>query len=435
MSTHSYASSPHMASMKKSPSHEGYSSESESKMQSSLPGAKRRASRAGTRSVTTLTAAQLERKRANDREAQRAIRQRTKDHIENLERQIADLTAQQDTGNQSKLVELMQRNEELEQENTALKARLSHAVAALGCADSSGGALVGRRFLFKPCGGGSVPIGCVWPLSPPVLSSPHSFSPNLKFISLQAARPLPWDRERVGSPKSCADNRFAFAGNILGSGDSGMLTSGGVPSPTDRIQILSQPRPSSTPTARSVPSIANPAPTVSQPDQWQPQHTGYSTTASSPLEASVLSDISGPPDTVRWSPHPHSHQHPTSLPVPDSPLHAVDSHLPYSYVLDTSGRPMQYQMESQPMVSQPMSGYGTPTSNPSPHPPEFQRHLTIQLATAQQPQYSSYSTHGHHGYLPTSTHPGEMAMMPQPMMGEQGHIMYHMNPNMKSEQH
>lgn len=225
-----------------------------------------------------------------------------------------------------------------------------------------------------------------------------------------------------------------------------MLTPGGVPSPTDRIQILSQPRPSSTPTARSVPSITNPAPTVSQPDQWQPQHTGYSTAASSPLEASsVLSDISGPPDTVRWSPHPHSHQHPTSLSVPDSPLHAVDSsHLPYSYVLDTSGRPIQYQMESQPMVSQPMvsqpmvsqpmSGYGTPTSNPSPHPPEFQRHLTLQLATAQQPQYS-YTTHSHQGYLPTSTHPGEMAMMPQPMMGEQGHIMYHMNPNMKAEQH
>ena len=142
MSSHSYASSPHMASMKKSPSHEGYSSESESKMQSSLPGAKRRASRAGTRSVTTLTAAQLERKRANDREAQRAIRQRTKDHIESLERQIAELTAQQDTSNQGKLVELMQRNEELEQENTLLKTRLSH-IAALGCADSSGGALIG----------------------------------------------------------------------------------------------------------------------------------------------------------------------------------------------------------------------------------------------------------------------------------------------------
>lgn len=425
-----------MASVKKSPSHEGYSSESESKMQSSLPGAKRRASRAGTRSVTTLTAAQLERKRANDREAQRAIRQRTKDHIENLERQITELTAQQDTSNQSKLIELMQRNEELEQENTVLKTRLNHAAAAFGCADSSGGALV-SDFSSSPVRRLRAHWLCV--ARKPTAAFPFSpilFPPNLKFISFRAARPLPWDRERVGGPKSCADNPFAFAGSILGSGDSGMLTPGGVPSPTDRIQILSQPRPSSTPTARSVPSIANPAPTVSQPDQWQPQHTGYSTAASSPLEASsVLSDISGPPDTVRWSPHPHSHQHSTSLPVPDSPLHAVDSsHLPYSYVLDTSGRPMQYQMESQPMVSQSMSGYGTPTSNPSPHPPEFHRHLTLQLATAQQPQYS-YTTHSHQGYLPTSTHPGEMAMMPQPMMGEQGHIMYHMNPNMKTEQH
>src|ERR1700733_2929750 len=55
------------------------------------PASKRRASRAGTRSVATLTAAQLERKRANDREAQRAIRQRTRDYIDQLEKQVADL--------------------------------------------------------------------------------------------------------------------------------------------------------------------------------------------------------------------------------------------------------------------------------------------------------------------------------------------------------
>ncbi|EMC97602.1 hypothetical protein BAUCODRAFT_459355 [Baudoinia panamericana UAMH 10762] len=40
--------------------------------------AMRRAPKAGTRSLVTLTAAQQERKRANDREAQRAVRQRTK---------------------------------------------------------------------------------------------------------------------------------------------------------------------------------------------------------------------------------------------------------------------------------------------------------------------------------------------------------------------
>ena len=93
------------------------------------PGAKRRPSRAGTRSVSTLTAAQLERKRANDREAQRAIRQRTKEHIENLERRIAELTATNETG--AKLMAALKRNEELEQENAILRSRLNHAVAAM----------------------------------------------------------------------------------------------------------------------------------------------------------------------------------------------------------------------------------------------------------------------------------------------------------------
>jgi hypothetical protein len=43
------------------------------------------------RSVSSLSATQLERKRANDREAQRLIRQRTKDRIDGLEKQITEL--------------------------------------------------------------------------------------------------------------------------------------------------------------------------------------------------------------------------------------------------------------------------------------------------------------------------------------------------------
>jgi hypothetical protein len=89
---------------------------------SNTPGAKRRPSRAGTRSVTTLTAAQLERKRANDREAQRAIRQRTKDHIESLERRIAELTADKDFN--AKLAEALNRVEDLQRENAMLRTRL-----------------------------------------------------------------------------------------------------------------------------------------------------------------------------------------------------------------------------------------------------------------------------------------------------------------------
>jgi len=51
-----------------SPMSMGQSISLENKPKNSTPGAKRRPSRAGTRSVATLTTAQLERKRANDRE-------------------------------------------------------------------------------------------------------------------------------------------------------------------------------------------------------------------------------------------------------------------------------------------------------------------------------------------------------------------------------
>lgn len=101
----------------------------ESKAKQTPSSAKKRPSRAGTRSVSTLTAAQLERKRANDREAQRAIRQRTKDHIEALESQIRELAATSDAN--GKLMQAMQRNQELEQENALLRSRLNSAVTTM----------------------------------------------------------------------------------------------------------------------------------------------------------------------------------------------------------------------------------------------------------------------------------------------------------------
>lgn len=97
------------------------SSESESKAPSSSSG-KKRASRAGTRSVTTLTAAQLERKRANDRDAQRAIRKRTKDHIDSLEHRVNELTMNAEALERMNAA-LVARNRELEQENLFLRGR------------------------------------------------------------------------------------------------------------------------------------------------------------------------------------------------------------------------------------------------------------------------------------------------------------------------
>ena len=80
---------------------------------------RRRTARAGTRSVTTLSTAQLERKRANDREAQRAIRQRTKSHIDELERKNAELSRTDE-----KLNSVLQRNAVLESENAFLRSQL-----------------------------------------------------------------------------------------------------------------------------------------------------------------------------------------------------------------------------------------------------------------------------------------------------------------------
>jgi TolA-binding protein len=85
---------------------------------------KKRASRAGTRSVSTLSATQLERKRANDRESQRALRQKTRDHIDGLERTISELRDSQDKRDKIVLA-LKQRNRELEEENSYLRLGLS----------------------------------------------------------------------------------------------------------------------------------------------------------------------------------------------------------------------------------------------------------------------------------------------------------------------
>ncbi|KAF7177947.1 hypothetical protein CNMCM7691_006433 [Aspergillus felis] len=84
------------------------------------PATKKRESRAGTRKVTTLSAEQLARKRANDREAQRTIRQRTKEHIERLQNQVAELQAKN-----QQFDDVMRRNAALEHEIKGLRQQLA----------------------------------------------------------------------------------------------------------------------------------------------------------------------------------------------------------------------------------------------------------------------------------------------------------------------
>ncbi|KAJ4222864.1 hypothetical protein NW757_014387, partial [Fusarium falciforme] len=73
-----------------------------------------------TRGVRTLTPSQLARKRANDREAQRAIRARTKGHIEWLERELKSEQSRDQT-----VQELLRRNKALEDELNRLKENMA----------------------------------------------------------------------------------------------------------------------------------------------------------------------------------------------------------------------------------------------------------------------------------------------------------------------
>jgi hypothetical protein len=82
---------------------------------------------ASKKSVSTLSDTQLERKRANDREAQRIIRQRTREHIENLERQVAELgEAKEQLGKlERQVAELSEVNGQLGKANSGFKAQIA----------------------------------------------------------------------------------------------------------------------------------------------------------------------------------------------------------------------------------------------------------------------------------------------------------------------
>lgn len=89
---------------------------------------KRRPSGPGSRGVANLNPDQLAKKRANDREAQRAIRERTRNQIESLERKIRELTAQQPYQD---LQHVIRQKEMVEAENEEIKKRLNSVVSIL----------------------------------------------------------------------------------------------------------------------------------------------------------------------------------------------------------------------------------------------------------------------------------------------------------------
>ncbi|KAG0645678.1 hypothetical protein D0Z07_8749 [Hyphodiscus hymeniophilus] len=82
---------------------------------------RKKGARGGKRSVTHLSKAQLARKRANDREAQRNIRQRTKEYIESLELKVKELERGSRDGSMERA---LARNRELEAEIEKLRSQV-----------------------------------------------------------------------------------------------------------------------------------------------------------------------------------------------------------------------------------------------------------------------------------------------------------------------
>lgn len=89
---------------------------------SSQPSKKRKSASISSRGVASLTPEQLAKKRANDREAQRAIRERTKAQIEGLERRIAELTSQQPY---QELQAVLRQKDAIQAENDEIRRRLA----------------------------------------------------------------------------------------------------------------------------------------------------------------------------------------------------------------------------------------------------------------------------------------------------------------------
>ncbi|KAI0154372.1 hypothetical protein GGR57DRAFT_112930 [Xylariaceae sp. FL1272] len=152
---------------------------------------KKRRTGPGSRGVANLTPEQLAKKRANDREAQRAIRERTKNQIETLEKKIEDLTSQRPY---QELQRVIREKEAVERENEEIKSRLASVISLL------------QPYLSnQPDSSGSGPT---FPLIPCLLARGQYVSPGPSFTPVQSVQqPQPtttYSTQNVSTPGSTA---------------------------------------------------------------------------------------------------------------------------------------------------------------------------------------------------------------------------------------
>ena len=123
-------------------------------------GSKRQKLTSSSRGVANLTPDQLAKKRANDREAQRAIRERTKNQIETLEQRIQELTSQQPYQD---LQSIRQQKDAIQAENEEIKSNLASALHTLqSCIGAT--AAGNTRNLIPGEEGASIDISCSSPI-------------------------------------------------------------------------------------------------------------------------------------------------------------------------------------------------------------------------------------------------------------------------------
>ncbi|KAH8685757.1 hypothetical protein BGZ60DRAFT_523038 [Tricladium varicosporioides] len=171
---------------------------------------RRRASRAGTRSVATLSEAQLARKRANDREAQRSIRQRTKDRIERLEQRIKELIEEQN--DDRSFEEVQRRNEELEEELRVLKENMPQQDDNMMLPNFSPSA---SNFLGISMPPRSLGFQAPWGpnMSPGVTGASSSF-PTTGYTSVFSSRDSNHSASNAGSPLSEMGSANDYFGSV-----------------------------------------------------------------------------------------------------------------------------------------------------------------------------------------------------------------------------
>lgn len=213
------------------------------------PPPRRRESRPGNRKAATLSAEQLERKRANDRESQRSIRQRTKEHIEQLETQVSLLQTQvaEMRSRSERFEELLHRNAALENEVGRLKHQLAYQ-GHPGLAGSSEQAAPFRSGWHLDEGPGSAAssITAAGPMAPSsqFTRSPHPSSsklprtPSAMSVSSRSSHPHDWQQyTTTRSPSLGSTSEPEFPGRMESYMIDGHLQQGARLAPPPSIAV------------------------------------------------------------------------------------------------------------------------------------------------------------------------------------------------------